>query len=46
MERPEWHISDTVRSIRDLGSLVLDTIAELIPINIVIDKTDEPTQED
>lgn len=45
MERPEWHIRDTIQSIKDLGSLVLDTLAEMIPIDFEI-KDVEHKEED
>lgn len=44
MEKPDWQRWDTLRNLRDLGSLVLDTIADLLPINTEI-KIDEPPEE-
>jgi len=43
--RPEWQRGDTLRSLRDLGSLALDTIANLIPIDFEI-KVDEVPEEE
>lgn len=46
MEKPDWERGDTMRSLRDFGSLVLDTIADLIPIGeIVIDKEKADSEE-
>lgn len=44
-QRPEWHRGDTFKSLRDLGRLALDEIANRIPINFDI-KTDEVPQEE
>lgn len=41
--RPEWSRFDTLRSLRDLGKVALDEIANLIPINIEIKTDDEET---
>jgi hypothetical protein len=38
--RPEWRRGDSLTSIRDLGRMVLDEIANAIPINVDI-KIDE-----
>lgn len=40
MEKPDWNRGDGIKSIRDVGRLVLDAIADLIPIDttFVIDE--------
>lgn len=41
MEKPDWNRWDTLKSLRDLGSLALDTIVDLIPMNFEIKDEDD-----
>jgi hypothetical protein len=44
--RPEWERGDSLKSLRDLGALALDTLANLIPINFDIKIDELPQEED
>ena len=39
--RPEWRRGDTIKSLRDLGSVALDEIAKLIPMKIDLKLDDD-----
>lgn len=41
METPDWNRFDTIKSIRDLGSLALDTLANTIKIDFDVRETEE-----
>lgn len=36
VEKPNWEHGDGLKSMRDIGSLILDTIADLIPIGEIV----------
>lgn len=44
-DKPEWNRFDTIKSIRDLGELALDTVAQLLPMNLELKDLDTPEQE-
>lgn len=43
---PQWERGDSLRSVRDLGTLALDTLVEMISINTDFKDAELPDQED